>query len=96
MQIFGKLREEIVGFVKRAIENQKNKEEIEKNLNMLTHDLRDKLISTAYLNSLQKVKVLTRHFSSEFIENLVLRIKILQKRPKELIFLVNFWFFKKI
>ena len=88
MQIVGKLRDQIVGFVNCAMLNQRKKEELEKNLGMLTHDLREELIKTAYLQNLMKVKVLTKHFSLKFIESLVLRVKILQKKPKELLFLV--------
>ena len=86
MKIIPPLRQEIVTFVHKALENEHSKNDIERNLNILTHDLREKLIFSAYSNNFLNVKILTKNFSNEFIEKLLLKVKILQKKPKETIF----------
>jgi len=68
----------------------KNKEEIEKNISILTSDLREKLISNAYSQSFQQVKILSKTFSHECVEKLLMKVRILQKKPKETIFEVFF------
>ena len=93
MHIFGKLKEEIIGFVGIALEKEKKKEEIEKNLSILTQDIREQLLFKAYSNSLEKVKVLTKNFSPEFLQKLLLKVKILEMRPKETIFDVYYFIY---
>ena len=90
MNIFGKLKVEILDFFEKAEENVKNNEEIENNISILTSDLREKLISNAYSHSFQQVKILSKNFSSECVEKLMMKVRILQKKPKEAIFEVIF------
>lgn len=92
MHIFGKLKEEILGFVGIALEKERKKEAIEKDLSILTQDIREQLIYKAYSNSLEKVKVLTKNFSPEFLQKLLLKVKILEMKPKEIIFEVTIIF----
>lgn len=90
MQVIGSLKEEIMGFSFKALENQENKEEIEKSLGFLTSDLREQLIEKAYTHRFELVKVLVKNFSKEFIGHLLRKVKILQIKPKESLFEVFF------
>lgn len=81
------LQLKIKKYLEYAWKEEKDFKEIDENLlSKLSHTLKSKMKMQIHNDILQKMKIITHHFSKEFCEDLLTSMEHLRLPPKEMIF----------